>query len=374
MSWAQAACYSRRMALGSADRDPRRAAGQLLIAGLPANDLGSEQEALEFVEEIQPWGVILFARNAPSAEAVMALTAALAARHPDLVISIDHEGGRVNRLPAPFTRFPPMLGCARAADPGVLREIARCQGRELGAAGIDVSYAPVLDVHSNPENPVIGDRAFGCTPEEVIHNALPYAQGLAEAAIVSCGKHFPGHGDTMVDSHFDLPRVEHGIERLRSLEMAPFAAAVRQGLPMIMTAHVLYTALDDTLPASLSREVVGGWLRETLGYRGVVVTDDLEMKAVADRFGIGDAAVLAVRAGSDALLVCNTPDRVREARQALAAAIADGRIGAAALGDAAGRRGKLAKRIAKLRSQRTGLDVVGCSAHRELASRLAPNL
>lgn len=362
------------MALGSRVNDPRAAAGDLLIVGLPPNDIGSEEEALDFIEEIKPWGVILFARNAPSSEAFLSLTARIAQRFPEVAVSIDHEGGRVNRLPLPFTRFPPMLACARAADPGVLREIAHCQGAELRAAHIDISYAPLLDVHSNPDNPIIGDRAFGCTPEEVIHNALPYAQGLAEAGVVACGKHFPGHGDTLLDSHLDLPRVEHTVERLRSLEMAPFVAAIRQGIPMIMTAHVLYTALDAELPASLSRNVVTGWLREALGYRGVVVTDDLEMKAVADRFGTGEAAVLAVRAGSDVLLVCNTPDRAREARDALAAAISGGAIGAAALADAAARRSKLAKRISKLRALRTSLDAIGATSHRSLASRLAPNL
>jgi beta-N-acetylhexosaminidase len=362
------------VALGNPVSDPRAAAGDLLIIGVPANDLGSENEALDFIEEIQPWGVVLFARNAPSCEAFLALTARIAERFPGVAVSIDHEGGRVNRLPLPFTRFPPMLGCARAADPGVLREIARYQGGELRAAHIDISYAPVLDVHSNPDNPIIGDRAFGCTPEEVIHNALPYAQGLAEAGVIACGKHFPGHGDTLLDSHLDLPRVEHSLERLRSLEMAPFVAAIRQGIPMLMTAHVLYTALDAKLPASLSRDVVTGWLREALRYRGVVVTDDLEMRAVADRFGVGESAVLAVRAGSDVLLVCNTPDRVREARDALATAIDRGAIGAAALADAAARRSKLKARIRKLRTLRSDLDTIGAVSHRSLASRLAPNL
>jgi beta-N-acetylhexosaminidase len=362
------------MALGKSEADPSVAAGELLIVGLPANDIGSEREALDFIEEINPWGVILFARNAPSSEALLSLTARIAERFAQVAISIDHEGGRVNRLPLPFTRFPPMLACARLADPGVLREIARCQGAELRAAHIDISYAPLLDVHSNPQNPIIGDRAFGCTPEEVIHNALPYAQGLAEAGVIACAKHFPGHGDTLLDSHLDLPRVQHSVDRLRSLEMAPFVAAIRQGIPMIMTAHVLYTALDPELPASLSPVVVTGWLREALGYRGVIVTDDLEMRAVADHFGIGEAAVLAVRAGSDVVLVCNTPDRAREARNALAAAISSGVIGAAAIADAAARRGKLMKRIRKLRALRTGLDTIGAVSHRSLASRLAPNL
>jgi beta-N-acetylhexosaminidase len=363
------------VALRSAQAGAKAAAGQLLIVGLPPHEPGAENEALDFLREIDPWGVIFFGRDAVSTEGFLRLSAAISESFPDLVLTIDHEGGRVQRLPAPFTRFPPMLGCARLGDPGVLRDLARCQGEELRAARIDVSYAPVLDVHSNPANPIIGDRAFGCTPEEVIHNALSYAQGLAEAGVIACGKHFPGHGDTTLDSHLALPVVEHGADRLRALEMAPFAAAVRQGMPMLMTAHVLYPALDPELPASLSPRILGGWLREALGYRGVVASDDLEMRAVADRYGVGEAAVLAMRAGSDALLVCNTPARMLEARDALAAAIAEGRIGAAAIENAAERRRKLAKRIAKLRaSPRPSRDTIGCAAHTALASKLASNL
>jgi beta-N-acetylhexosaminidase len=355
-------------------RDPFEAAGQLLIVGVPENDPGEEGKVLDFLHEIKPWGVIFFARNAKSVDAFLSLTAAVSTRFPEIVLSIDHEGGRVNRLPPPFTRLPPMLGCARSGEPGLLRQAARSQGRELRAAGIDVSYAPVLDIHSNPANPIIGDRAFGCTPEEVAHNALPYAQGLAEVGIVACGKHFPGHGDTSQDSHIALPRVDHSVERLRSVEMAPFAAAIKQGIPMLMTAHVLYPALDPELPASLSPRVVGEWLRDALGYRGVVVTDDLEMRAVADRYGVGDAAVRAVRAGSDVLLVCNTPALVREAREALARAIDGGQIGAAMLADAASRRRKLHARVEKLRAHAFGRDSIGCADHSALASRLAPNL
>lgn len=362
------------MGTNGVSRDPRAIAGQFLIVGVPATQPGREIEALDFLREIQPWGVIFFARNAPSAESFLELTRLISESFPEIVMSIDHEGGRVNRLPPPFTKLPPMLQCARAGDPGLLRHVARLHGRELRAARIDLSYSPVLDVHSNPANPVIGDRAFGCTPEEVIHNALQYAQGLADAGVVACGKHFPGHGDTNQDSHVELPRVEHGIERLRTLEMAPFVAAIRQSIPMLMTAHVLYSALDDELPASLSPHVVREWLREALGYRGVVVSDDLEMRAVADRYGIGDSAVRAVRAGSDLLLVCIKQDRAREARDALAEAIAGGQIGAAALADAAARRNKLARRVMKLREQRCELDAIGCEDHRALASRLALNL
>ena len=349
-------------------------AGRFLIVGFPGPDAWDLSEVLDFVNEITPFGVILFARNAPDAEAVCRLTAELHAHRPELLVSIDHEGGRVDRLPPPFTRFPPMLEIARLGDPGLIREVARCHGAELRAAGIQLDFAPVLDVFTNPENRVIGDRAFGTTPEEVIHNALPYAQGLAEAGLLSCGKHFPGHGDTVMDSHVDLPHVSHSRERLRSLEMAPFAAAVRQGIPMIMTAHVVCESLDAENPASLSRTIIDGHLRGELGFRGTVVTDDMEMNAIADRHEFGEAAAKAVHAGNDLLLVCNTPELVRKAHTGIAAAIQDGRIGRATLSDARMRRKKLLSRARKLARVRENPDAIGCSAHRELASRCGRTL
>jgi beta-N-acetylhexosaminidase len=232
-----------------------------------------------------------------------------------------------------------------------------------------LDFAPVLDVFTNPDNQVIGDRAFGSTPEEVIHNALPYAQGLAEAGVLACGKHFPGHGDTRIDSHMDLPHVTHGRERLRTLEMAPFAAAIRQGIPMIMTAHIVCESLDPDNPASLSRTIIDGHLRGELGFRGVVVSDDMEMKAITNRYSIDDAVVQAVKAGSDLVLVCNTPEYVRQAHTGIAGAIEAGRIGHATLADAKMRRKKLLTRSHKLARIGGNPGLIGCDDHRALASR-----
>jgi len=260
---------------------------------------------------------------------------------------------------------------ARRGDPGLLREVARYQARELRAAGFHVNFAPVLDIHTNPDNPVIGDRAFGTTPEEVIHNALPYLQGMTEGGIVGCGKHFPGHGDTRSDSHLELPYVDHDSDRLSQVEMRPFARAIAQGIPMIMSAHVVYRALDPELPASLSAKVIDGWLRRALGFGGVVVSDDLEMRAIADRYSIGEAAVQAVLAGSDVVLVCKTAALVYEAREALATAIAEGRIGRATLAAAERRRRKLVQRVAKLGKIVAERDAIGAQEHASLASRFA---
>jgi beta-N-acetylhexosaminidase len=357
-------------------------AGRYLIVGVDPEGTGELAPSLELLSEVRPLGVILFARNMPNRAALDRLIAAIKAHDPELLLAIDHEGGRVHRLPQPFTKFAPALKLTRLGDPGLIREVARAQAAELRAAGFDINFAPVLDVHTNPDNPIIGDRAFGTTPEEVVHFALPYLQGMAEGGVLGCGKHFPGHGDTSVDSHFELPSIEHDADRLRSLELVPFARAIAQGVPMIMTAHVVCRALDPTVPASLSRTIVDGWLRRAMGYDGVIVSDDLEMRAIADHFGIGDAAVRAINAGSDIVLVCKTPEWVREAHTAIRDALESGAIAASEEAGSERRRRRMVARAHKIaaaaaraqtdaqaaRGEPSG-EVIGAHAHRALASR-----
>jgi len=195
--------------------------------------------------------------------------------------------------------------------------VGRALGDELAALGIGWDFAPVLDVHTNPENPVIGNRAFGTTPVAAASHALAFWRGLRAAGLVGCGKHFPGHGDTRTDSHLELPVVDHGLDRLRRVELAPFAAAARAGVEAIMTAHVLFPALDSERPATLSRAILTGLLREELGFGGVIVSDDLGMKAVADRYPIDELAVMAVAAGADVLIIREPAERQRRAHEAL---------------------------------------------------------
>jgi beta-N-acetylhexosaminidase len=234
-------------------------------------------------------------------------------------------------------------------------------GAELRALGFDVDFAPVLDVHTNPNNPVIGDRAFGRDPELVARRALAFARGLDSAGILSCGKHFPGHGDTEVDSHLALPRLPHDLDRLRRVELAPFARAARAGLPMIMTAHVVFEAIDPGVPATLSRRVLGDLLRGELGYRGLVVSDDLDMNAIAGHTGVGDAAVRAVAAGCDALLLCRRRDHQDAAHAALVrAAERDGAF-RARVALAAGAVRQLKERL-ETRSPAPSLSVLGAGA------------
>jgi beta-N-acetylhexosaminidase len=261
-------------------------------------------------------GVILFARNIESPEQVASLTnqlSTLATTPRRLLISVDQEGGRVARLRQGFSKIPTMRRVGQSRDPNLARLVGRVLGEELRAVGISYNFAPVLDVDTNPKNPVIGDRSFSRESAEVARMGLALAEGLLLEGILPCGKHFPGHGDTHQDSHKTLPILDRSIESLREIELLPFREAAKAKLASLMTAHVVYPALDPSLPATLSPIVVNQLLRGELGYEGVVVSDDLEMNAVAERFDIGDAAKLCVEAGLDIVLVCH-----QEARQEVA--------------------------------------------------------
>ncbi len=198
-----------------------------------------------------------------------------------------------------------MATLGRSGDAGLAGRFASALAAELKAVGITLDYAPVLDIHTNPKNPVIGDRALSETADAVARLGAAIVRGLQENGVAACGKHFPGHGDTSVDSHLDLPLVEHPPDRIRRVECVPFREAIRADVAFIMTAHVLVPSLDDERPATLSRRIVQDLLRDELGYTGVIVSDDLEMKAVARSYAVPDAAVQAIAAGCDALLICS---------------------------------------------------------------------
>lgn len=284
----------------------------------------------------------------------------------DALVSVDQEGGTVQRVREPATVWPAMHGMRDdLAEP-----VGLAMGRELRALGFDIDFAPVLDIHTNPINPVIGARAFGTEPEVVSRRALAFARGLDRAGVLACGKHFPGHGDTATDSHLELPRIDHDLERLETVELVPFARAAAAGFPMIMTAHVVFAAIDATKPATLSHAVITGVLRDKLGYRGVIVSDDLDMKAIRDP---GAAAVAAIRAGCDVLLLCKDEQHQAAAEAAL---IHEAEVDAsfrARCGEAAARVRTMKR--AHYENQRARAapppDVIGCAEHRTLAAMLA---
>jgi beta-N-acetylhexosaminidase len=282
--------------------------GQLIVGGFEGTT--PPADLLERVARGHLGGVILFARNIEGPAQVLALTSALreaAPREAPLVVAVDQEGGRVARLRAPCTEWPPMQRLGNRDDPELTRRVGAAIGRELAALGFNLDFAPVVDVATNPDNPVIGDRAFGSTAKRVSEQAIAFARGLEEAGVLSCVKHYPGHGDTEQDSHLTLPVVRLPAERLRLVELAPFVAAAQAHLPLLMTAHVVFTAFDE-VPATLSERLVQDVLRFDLGYQGVVITDDMEMSAIAGRMSVPEASVAAVRAGCDLVLICHKPE------------------------------------------------------------------
>lgn len=298
----------------------RRDAGQTLVVGFHGETLPPPLAALAHAGALG--GVILFKRNVEGAlvdvaKRVAAIVATFAGEGAPPLVSVDQEGGRVARLrTAPVIALPPMRELAAKNDATKIRDAARTLGKQLRALGFTMDYAPVLDVDTNAANPVIGDRAFGRDAESVIRLALPFADGLADASVLACGKHFPGHGDTDTDSHLALPRLRHERARLDAVELPPFRACAGR-VPALMTAHVVFDALAPGVPATLAREVVTDLLRGELGYDGAVFSDDLEMKAVADHYPIADCAVRAIAAGCDLLLVCSDAARALAAHEAL---------------------------------------------------------
>jgi beta-N-acetylhexosaminidase len=248
-------------------------------------------------------GVVLFARNVRDDVQLAALTQSLRDHRPDALCAVDEEGGDVTRLfAATGSPHPGHLSLGVADDTAQTRAVAADIGGRLRAAGLDWNFAPDADVNSNPNNPVIGTRSFGADPELVARHVTAYVAGLqTDAGVAACVKHFPGHGDTDVDSHRGLPRIARDRAALGTTELVPFAAAVAAGVQSVMTGHLLLPALDASLPATLSPAIVGDLLRGELGFSGVVVSDALEMRGVAEGFGIERAATLALVAGVDVL-------------------------------------------------------------------------
>ena len=298
----------------------REKIGQMIMVGCRGESLGPE-ERLVFAE-YQFGGFVLFRRNCAGPRQIVSLCRELwesAVAAPPL-IAIDQEGGSVHRLPLPFTRFPAAAAIGAANDAALAYAFGRASAAELALAGINLDFAPVLDVGSNPKNPIIGARAFGADPKTVGAMAVAWSRGLRDGGVIPCGKHFPGHGDTDKDSHLELPIVTRALAELQAIELPPFIAACRAGIAALMTAHVKFTALDPHHAATLSAPIVTGLLRHQLGYDGVVFSDDMKMKAVSDDFEPGEAAVLALRAGVDVMLFCHDLDSAAHAVEALCAA------------------------------------------------------
>ncbi len=333
------------------DSELRRLVGTLFVLGIPGPGLDSQ--TVSTLEDILPGGIILFRRNVGAPAAVRNLTDRLHALPSKPLVSIDHEGGRVLRLGEPFTQFPAAADVGRHGDPMMAYRVGQAMGAELRVAGIDMNFAPVLDVHSRPENPIIGDRAFGSDPAQVATLGVAALRGLLDGGVIPCGKHFPGHGDTEVDSHLELPVVRRERAELEAVELPPFRAAINAEVPALMTAHVLYPALDPTAPATVSRHILTGLLRDEMGFGGVVASDDIEMRAITAHQAIGDAAVAALDAGVDLVLVCGDLGNAATAVAAVEAAVRSGQL-------MRGRIEAAAARVERLRFHRARLDAPAC--------------
>lgn len=279
--------------------------GQLLYVGFQGHHLSKEMETL--IRQGRIGGVILFSRNIRDPKQLRELTEELHGYAPPqapLLIAIDQEGGPVQRLRSPWTQWPAMRQLGDRDSIEDTKAVAQSLAKELRDMGMDINFAPVVDVDSNPKNPVIGERSFSQDATVVARHSAAFISALQQAGIAACAKHFPGHGDTHTDSHYELPCVEHGLARLRAVEFLPFRAAISADVASIMTAHILLPQLDRKRPATMSPEIIG-ILREELAYDGVVFSDDLEMRAVADHFSVEQRVRGCLEASVDGLLVCS---------------------------------------------------------------------
>lgn len=357
--------------------------GQLLVAGFAGQTLGDDVHRM--IAELHVGNVILMGANIAAPAQVLALTQdvqrlALEANGVGLLVATDQEGGQVQRLsgPAGFTPLPPAAVVGSARDADLIRRYACMAGDEMRAVGINLAFAPDLDVNDNPDNPVIGrrGRAFGTTPEQVTAAALPFIDGLHDAGVIATGKHFPGHGSTAADSHLALPTVAKDRAALDACELAPYRAAIAHGLDAIMTTHVAFPALDPSRrPATISAPILTGLLRDELGFQGLIVTDDLRMRGLLDFATPEEAAVETVLAGAD-LLCCvrvnlpgeSKPDLLEPIRGALLSAVAEGRLPTGRLDESVRRILAVKERYQVGPASGAGLDRVGGAAHLRLVA------
>ncbi len=318
--------------------------GQVLCFGWQGDTVEEARtvnaHARALVEEMQVGGVVLLGRNVDS-ENPQQIRHTLAelqrlSRLP-LFIAMDQEGGSVNRLHTPFHEFPGNMALGATRNAHYAYRQAQAQARELLALGINWNFAPVMDVNNNPDNPIIGVRSYGADPQLVAQMGTAAIRGYQQTGLLACAKHFPGHGDTSVDSHLALPVIPGDRQRLESVELVPFRAAIAAGVGAIMTTHILFPALDAEHPATLSRHILTGLLREQLGYGGLVITDCLEMKAIADTVGTARGAVEALKAGADIVLIGHTLEVQREAVEAIREAVDSGNLPAERLNEAVSR-------------------------------------
>jgi beta-N-acetylhexosaminidase len=303
-------------------------AAQMVMIDVPDTELG--QRTRDHIARYDYNGIILFAKNVVDRQQLISLNMDFNdSFETSPLLTVDQEGGLVDRFRFPgMNNSPGAMGVSATGNPEMTERVHTIMGIELASLGISLDFAPCLDVNSNRANPIIGVRSFGADAKQVTEHGLAAIRGLQKGGVAACGKHFPGHGDTSADSHIDLPSVTRTREELDATELAPFREAMAAGLDSIMTAHVTFPALDPTpgLPATLSKPILTGLLRESYGYEGVIFTDSMAMQAVADRWGVAEAAVMSVQAGADIVLACGSFETHIATVEGLIEAVKDGRL------------------------------------------------
>lgn len=348
--------------------------GQHFIVGFEGTTVSKSLAKL--IRKYRIGGVILFARNIESPRQVKKLISTLQkVSTVPLLVGVDHEGGNVFRLGAPFTRIPAMANVGsyfrKTHKIKTVRSLGELLGRELAAVGFNWNFAPVVDVHSNPKNPVIGQRAFSPNPLVVTRCASAIIEGLHSQGVISCAKHFPGHGATSADSHLTLPVLNDPGRLLWKRDLFPYRRLIaKKMIPTIMTAHVLYPELDEENCATLSRPIITGLLRKKIGFEGVVVSDDLRMKAISAEFGIPQATVNFFNAGGDMAMICREPDIQIEAIEHVIKIKKKDRLLARQLLASSSRLNRLKKRFLSSFPD-FPLDVIGCPAHQKIVEKFS---
>ncbi|MBN1944092.1 MAG: beta-N-acetylhexosaminidase [Bradymonadales bacterium] len=356
----------------SSVRSTAKAAGTLIMAGFDGES--PPEEIVQALRQERIGGVILFRRNLSSLDQVSELNQLLRAAVPTPrlppLIAVDEEGGRVSRLGGLITGLPAMGDLGGLNDVDLTWRAGRMLGQEIRSLGFNTDFAPVCDVHTQPNNPVIGDRAFSSHTLIARRQASAFARGLAAGGILACAKHFPGHGDTLVDSHLDLPIVLHGRARFQQVEWVPFQGAIEADVPMIMTAHLQVPSLDPHWPATLSRDILTEILRQELGFTGVIISDDLEMGAMSRRYAVEDLIGLGLKAGLDLFLFCHSPDHPGRALETLVKLAKDDPEALRSIRRSAGRVRALRRRVVDVRPDHPYPSVVRCPEHLALREEI----
>ncbi|MFC5604509.1 beta-N-acetylhexosaminidase [Sporosarcina koreensis] len=302
--------------------------GQLLIVGMEGKTYGDELDRL--IRQYHVGGILLVGKNISYPAGMLKLLNESKMANADyeipLFISVDEEGGRVSRLPPNMKKLPAAQYFGRIGDETLAYESGSYLATLLNAFGYNMNYAPVLDVHSNPKNPVIGDRSFSSDSEEVADLGVAVMRGMRDNGIISVVKHFPGHGDTHMDSHLSLPVIEKTMDELQKTELIPFQRAIEEQVDVIMVAHIMFPELDDKYPSSLSKKIITDLLRADMHFDGVVITDDLTMGAIVNDYSVPEAALQSFIAGSDLLLIAGDYENQVGTINALADAVQEGTI------------------------------------------------